>query len=374
LIDPDEVTMKSAANDGLGKWKLVMVASLVMSIASTVLVAVVAVQVHNDLNPQTTTTTVTLKPISVNGSLVTPPLSFADAPPILASQPFGNRLTDINVPLNSTELAVINDAPISYFETAAQMYLNQSLTISIGAPVYQAPHFTVNGKPAVVYLGAISCPYCAENRWAMALALSRFGSFQQLFKGYSAIGDSDIPTIYWAPAEYNASSATGAVEFGNFYTSDYVSFVSIEYSSPITAAFEMQPLSYFEQKATAIANPIYEDATQLLTSLNDYDGTPDSLWGIYSVPGADASDFGDTTWNSTTTLPLASLTQDQILGRLAQPSSPFAWNEYAAADWYIALTCASAASNVSSSSPSPAAAPVCSLPFISTMVSQAHIS
>jgi hypothetical protein len=368
--------MKSDGSGGLGIWKLIVLASLVMSIASTVLVAVVAVQVHNDLNPTSTSTAVTLKPISLNGSLVTPPLNFSDAPPILTAQPFGNRLTDINVPLNSTELAVINNAPDFYFETAAQMYLNQSLTLSIGAPVYQAPHFTVNGKPAVVYLGAISCPYCAENRWAMALALSKFGSFQQLFKGYSAIGDGDIPTIYWAPAEYNASAVKGAVEFGNFYTSNYVSFLSIEYSSPITAAFEIQPLSYFEQKATAIANPIYEDATQLLTTLNDYAGTPDTLWGIYSVPGADASDFGDTSWNSTTTLPLASLTQDQILSRLAQPSSPFAWNEYAAADWYIALVCASAAANVSSSPPASAvaAAPVCSLPFISTMVSQAHIS
>src|SRR5580700_9039418 len=105
--------MKSDGSGGLGKWKLIVVASLVMSIASTVLVAVVAVQVHNDLNPTSTSTTVTLKPISVNGSLITPPLSFSDAPPILTAQPFGNRLTDINVPLNSTELAVINDSPDS---------------------------------------------------------------------------------------------------------------------------------------------------------------------------------------------------------------------------------------------------------------------
>jgi len=90
--------MKSGASDGLGKWKLVVLASLVMSIASTVLVAVVAVQVHSDLNPTSTSTAVTLKAISVNGSLVTPPLNFSDAPPILTAQPFGNRLTDITVP------------------------------------------------------------------------------------------------------------------------------------------------------------------------------------------------------------------------------------------------------------------------------------
>lgn len=366
--------MKTNGTQAFGRWRLVVLASLVMGIANTVLIGVIAVQVHNDLNRSTTTTTkVSLRPVSVNGSLVAPPLMLADAPPILMAQPFGNRLTNINVALNSTELAMINYAPDSFFETAAQMYLNQSLTIAIGAPVYQAPHFTVNGKPAVVYLGAISCPYCAENRWAMALALSRFGSFQQLFKGYSAIGDGDVPTIYWAPAEYNASSAIGAVEFGNFYTSDYITFLSIEYSSPITGKFEMQPLSYFEQKATTIANPIYEDATRLLTSLNDYTGTPDSLWGIYSVPGADSSNFGDSSWNSTTTLPMASLTHDQILSRLSNPSSPFAWNEYAAADWFIALTCASATSITSSSSASPAAAPVCSLPFISTMISQMRI-
>lgn len=341
---------------------------LLAALVIGLLVGAAAIYALSGASPGKTTTI-----ISVNGSLVTPPLSFADAPPILASQPFGNRLTDINVPLNSTELKVINGAPDSYFETAAQMYLNHSLTIAVGAPVSHAPRFTVNGKPAVVYLGAISCSYCAENRWAMALALSKFGSFQQLFKGYSATGDGDIPTIYWAPAEYNASTATGAVEFGNFYTSSYVSFLSIEYSSPMRAGFEMQPLSYFEQQATAIASPVYEAATQLMISMNDYSGMPYTIWGRYSVPGADANDFGDTTWNSTTSLPLASLTQDQVLGRLAQPSSPFAWNEYAAADWFIALTCASATSNTSSSSASPAA-PVCSLPFILTMVSQAHIS
>ena len=58
---------------------------------------------------------------------------------------------------------------------------------------------------------------------------------------------------------------------------------------------------------------------------------------------------------------MASLTHDQVLSLLANPHTPFGWNEYAAADFYISLICASM------SSP----APVCSLPSISTMVSQA---
>jgi hypothetical protein len=57
---------------------------------------------------------------------------------------------------------------------------------------------------------------------------------------------------------------------------------------------------------------------------------------------------------------MASLTHDQVLSLLAHPSTPFAWNEYAAADFYISLMCASMTMP----------APVCSLPSISTMVSQ----
>lgn len=358
---------RGVTETNLGLFKLIVVASLIMSIASTVLVSVIAVQfssyiraVNNTTGVSTSGVTTSYKPINVTGDLITPAVSLADSPPILTQGPFGNRLTNINAPLNSSELEVINDAPDSYYESAARMLLNHSLNIAIGANVYAAPLLLVNGKPTVTYLGAISCPFCAENRWAMAMALSRFGSFQQLFKGYSAIGDGDVPTIYWAPARYNATSA---VEFGNFYQGKYVNFVSIEYSSPITAAFEMQPLSYFQQQATALANPVYENATNIIISLNNYAGTPDTIWGKYSVPSADASNIGDPTTNSTTTFPMASLTHEQILAKFANPTTPFAWDEYAAADYYVALVCASMASP----------APVCSLPYVSTMVSQAKV-
>lgn len=348
-------------NPDLGRLKIVSYASLVVGIASMVFVAVLATQIHNILSPtgdQTTTTTTSYQSISVSGSLITPQLSLADAPPIDAEQAFGSRLTGINQPLNSTELAVLNNASKSYFVTAAQMYLNKSITIPIGAPVSAAPLEVVNGKPSVIYLGAISCVYCGENRWAMALALSQFGSFQHLFKGYSAFGDGNVPTIYWTPAEYNT---TQAVDFGNFYTSNYINFLSIDYASPITAGFQMGPLTYFQQQATSTMNPAYEAAASTIIRLNNYDGTPYTIWGKFSVPGADASNFGDSVPNSTTSLPMASLTHDQVLGLLANPHTPFGWNEYAAADFYISLICASM------SSP----APVCSLPSISTMVAQA---
>ncbi len=344
----------------IGRIKVVSYASLAVGIASILFVAVLAVQLnafYHSGDTTSTSTTTSYKAITLSGSLITPPLTLPDAPPITAEQPFGSRLTDINVPFNATELAVINNASQAYFVTAAKMYLNRSLTIAIGASVSPAPMLVVNGKPTVTYLGAISCVYCAENRWAMALALGQLGGFQNLFKGYSSLGDSDVPTLYWAPAHYNV---TQGIDWGNFYTSRYVNFVSIDYASPITAGFQMAPLTYFQQEATRIANPIYGNATSTIIMLNNYAGTPYTIWGKFSVPGADASNFGDPSSNSTTNLPIASLTHAQVLSLLATPHTPFGWNEYAAADFYIALLCASM------SSP----APVCSLPSISTMVAQ----
>lgn len=357
---------RAVRDSELGRIKLVSYASLAVGVASILFVAVLASQLnafYHQGATGTTTSTTSYKATSVSGMLITPPLMLANAPVVTADQPFGTRLTGINSPLNSTELSVINDAPQAYFVTAAKMYLNKSLSIAIGASVYPAPTLVANGKVSVVYLGAISCIYCGENRWAMALALGQFGSFQYLFNGYSSFGDGNLPTLYWGPADYNSStySATQSISFGNFYTSNYVTFVSMEGQSQIKGGFVPPDLSYLQEDATALANPIYSTAVENIIALNNYIGTPYTIWGKFSVPGADAQNFGDASANATTTVPMASLTHGQVLGLLANPRTPFGWNEYAAADFYISLLCASM------SSP----APVCSLPGISTMVSQA---
>lgn len=361
-----------ASHDPYKRLKLTAYTGMALSVVALVLVGALSVELTNGLSGRRSSTTNALEPIFVTGPLITPPLSLSDAPPILAQQPFGERLTGINVPLNSSQLAVINGGPNSYFDTAARMYLNGSLTSLVGQQIAAAPLFTVNGKPTVVYLGAISCIYCGENRWAMALALSRFGIFQNLFFGYSSWGDQDVPTLYWAPAHYNTTSAA---EFGNFYIGTYVTFLSIEYSSPITAGFQMQTLSYFQQQATAVNNTVYEEATGLLVRLNNFAGTPYTIWGRYSVLGADARNFGDVTSTSSSTsststsstavlLPITTMTHDQVLASLANPTTPFAWTEYAAADYYVALICASLGAASTSSVTAP---PICSEPDISAM-------
>lgn len=290
---------------------------------------------------------------TVSGTLPTPPLSLGSAPVVTAEQPFGNRLTGINSPFTSSELHVINGAPTSYFQTAGEMLLNSSLKNLVSASVSHSSVLVVNGKPAVIYLGAISCIFCGENRWAMALALGQFGSFGQLFRGYSAIKDGDIPTIYWRPDEYRANSS---VDIGNFYTSSVISFLSIEYASNISAGFQMQTVPYILHQVQLAGSQPYTSAMQLIYTAGNFAGTPYSIWGNFVVPQADATVLG----NSSSSDTLYLQTHDQVLSQLAHPDNQFAWSEYAAADVYVALVCSSL-----NNSPS-----ICSLPAIAQIEQQ----
>jgi len=77
------------------------------------------------------------------------------------------------------------------------------------------PQPSPGGKPRVLYLGAIFCPYCAAERWPLAVALARFGTFHGLQVTTSASNDSypDTATLSFAQASY---------------TSDYLSFTAVE--------------------------------------------------------------------------------------------------------------------------------------------------
>jgi hypothetical protein len=81
------------------------------------------------------------------------------------------------------------------------------------------PALTVGGKPQIVYVGAEYCPYCAAERWAMVVALSRFGSFSGLKLIHSSSSDvfPNTPSLTFAHATY---------------TSQYVDFSPVEMYGP----------------------------------------------------------------------------------------------------------------------------------------------
>src|SRR3954471_475821 len=69
---------------------------------------------------------------------------------------------------------------------------NSALTRITGAAL------TANGKPRVLYIGAEYCPFCAAERWAVIVALSRFGTWSGLEYSYS--GPS--PEVFPGPATF----------------------------------------------------------------------------------------------------------------------------------------------------------------------------
>jgi thiol-disulfide isomerase/thioredoxin len=96
-------------------------------------------------------------------------------------------------------------------------------------PTHGQPLLTSGGKPEVLYIGAEYCPYCAAERWAMAVALSRFGTFSGLHYIHSSSTDvyPNTPTLSF---------------YGSTYTSKYLAFTPVEWYS-VTHAVLQTPTS-----------------------------------------------------------------------------------------------------------------------------------
>ena len=75
-----------------------------------------------------------------------------------------------------------------------------------GSPEPATGTLHLDGKPEVLYVGAEYCPYCAAVRWALAVALSRFGAFTSLGSTTSASDDifPDTPSFSFHGAAYES--------------------------------------------------------------------------------------------------------------------------------------------------------------------------
>ena len=94
-------------------------------------------------------------------------------------------------------------------------------TVGIGSSGTQllkpvtGPALASGGKPEMLYIGAEWCPYCAAERWAMAVALSRFGSF------------SPLRGVHSSPTDVYPNTATLTFH-DSTYTSKYLVFTPVE--------------------------------------------------------------------------------------------------------------------------------------------------
>jgi thiol-disulfide isomerase/thioredoxin len=149
---------------------------------------------------------------------------------------------------NGTALpaSVINDVtkvPASTLNAvgAGQVYPKSITSIS-------APKLTSGGKPEMLYIGAEYCPYCATERWAMAVALSRFGTFTGL-RGIHSIStdvDPNTPTLTF---------------YKSTYTSKYLVFMPVEETTVSKAALQT-PTAAQQALLAKYDSPPYVSSTE----------------------------------------------------------------------------------------------------------------
>jgi thiol-disulfide isomerase/thioredoxin len=131
-----------------------------------------------------------------------------------SSGPTGSALTSLVNTVTSVPASTLNAVG-----NGGGSITNVPIKIS-GTPL------TANGKPEMLYMGAEYCPYCAAERWAMIVALSRFGTFKGLATIHSAARDGagsaepfpNTPTFTFAHATY---------------TSPYLTFTPVELNTNI---------------------------------------------------------------------------------------------------------------------------------------------
>ena len=167
------------------------------------------------------------------------------------------------------------------------------------------PALTSGGKPEMLYIGAEYCPYCAATRWAMIVALSRFGTFSGLRTIHSSTTDTpaNIPTWTF---------------YQSRYTSNYLTFTPVETTTNVRQGNSYPPL----QTPTAQQQQIWQ--------AYDPNGTiPFISFGnkylLASVP-YDVTVLQGKTWA-------------QIASALKDPSSPIAKAIGGAANYMTAAIC-----------------------------------
>ena len=66
--------------------------------------------------------------------------------------------------------------------------LSKSASVSI-TPITGETPLEKNNLPRIIYVGADFCPFCAAERWALVIALSKFGTFNVLHYMTSSASD-----------------------------------------------------------------------------------------------------------------------------------------------------------------------------------------
>jgi len=158
-------------------------------------------------------------------------------------------------------------------------------------------------------MGAEYCPYCAAERWAMIVALSRFGTFSGLSTVHSSSTDVFPNTPTWT-------------FYKSTYTSPYLTFTPVETTTNVPDA--NSPLGYV---------PLQTSTSAQLALQTRYGGAQGTIPFIdfgnkYVISGASYSNqvLGKLSWS-------------QIAADLHNPNSPVAEAVDGTANYITAAIC-----------------------------------
>ena len=174
--------------------------------------------------------------------------------------------------------------------------------------------------PEVFYYGSEYCPFCAAQRWATIVALSRFGT-------WSGLGNMESSTH---PGEYAPGTPTFTFVQATF-ASKYLTFESVEQNTNIFSS----ALNFY--------TPLQTPTKAELANFKKYDTTK-YIHGItaqqdYSIPYISIGNKFIVSGASYTPLALANLTRSQIASGLSDPTSPITDAIIASANYQTAALC-----------------------------------
>ncbi|TCN41686.1 uncharacterized protein DUF929 [Kribbella orskensis] len=174
-----------------------------------------------------------------------------------------------------------------------------------------AAPLTSGGRPKVLYIGAEFCPYCAAERWPVTVALSRFGTFNNLGTTHSAGDDvfPDTPTLSF---------------HGATYTSQYLAFTGVETTT--------------NEKVNGNYAPLDTPTAADQTTFDTYNQPPYVQSGG-SIPFIDLGGKFVSSGASYSPELLAGKTQAEIADALKDSSSPIAKAIDGSASLYTAALC-----------------------------------
>jgi len=222
-----------------------------------------------------------------------------------SSTPTGTLVGPVDTPAKASVLAEVTGVTPSEAATVG-------LPSSVIAPtVFNGqPPLTSGGHPAVLYIGAEYCPYCAAERWAIVMALSRFGTFSNLQETTSSPWDTDPQTPTF-------------------------SFHGAGYTSP----------SLVFEHVENVSNDAHGPGTR--TTLEPLNSTQSALWATYSSKlgqseGFPFVDFGNKvvvlgpSYDPTV---LQGLVQTEVASRLSNPHDPVTQSIVGTANYLTAAVC-----------------------------------